>query len=272
MVLREASSPIANSSCRRSAELRIRRQKAGGNARGSVSVSTRGSAPRRRRAPTPGELLPLLHCTSVTVLGQVAVRCAGHRRCPNSSTVTDSASAAAALHKEVSRTRCEVPAGLRRPPSAGAGLAGEDRPVRPAYLGGFQVAGDPDHASSRKRFRLSRPTGRRRPPARVNEALWTIGVARSAGVGRGRWSGARLSRPSGAARGAAQRHARQLESVLREHLCALTERSEVLAGSSSRRSSTSTRCRARSTGTPSRAPPTGTPMAGGRGGRRPNWC
>ena len=113
--------------CRRSAELRIRRQKAGGNARGSASVSTRGSAPRRRRAPTPGELLPLLHCTSVTVLGQVAVRCAGHRRCPNSSTVTDSASAAAALHKEVSRTRCEVPAGLRRPPSAGAGLAGEDR-------------------------------------------------------------------------------------------------------------------------------------------------
>jgi hypothetical protein len=185
MVLREPSSPIANSSCRRSAELRIRRQKAGGNARGSVSVSTRGSAPRRRRAPTPGELLPLLHCTSVTVLGRVAVRCAGQRRCPNSSTITDSASAAAALHKEVSRTRCEVPAGLRRPPSAGAGLAGEDRPVRPAYLGGFQVAGDPDHASSRKRFRLSRPTGRRRPPARVNEALWTIGMlARSAGVGR----------------------------------------------------------------------------------------
>lgn len=136
MVLREASSPIANSSCRRSAELRIRRQKAGGNAGGSVSVSTRGSAPRRRRAPTPGELLPLLHCTSVTVLGRVAVRCAGHRRCPNSSTVTDSASAAAALHKEVTRTRCEVSAGLRHPPSVGAGLVGEDRPARPAYLGG----------------------------------------------------------------------------------------------------------------------------------------
>src|SRR4051812_12963341 len=47
-------------------------------------------------------------------------------------------------------------------------------------------------------------------------------------------------------------HARQLESVLREHLCALGERSELLAGIEHRRSSTSTRCYARSTDTPNR--------------------
>lgn len=185
MVLREASSPIANSSKPQVGRIAHPPSEGRRKRKGKCLGLDKGVGTAARRAPTPGELLPLLHCTSVTVLGQVAVRCAGHRRCPNSSTVTDSASAAAALHKEVSRTRCEVPAGLRRPPSAGAGLAGEDRPVRPAYLGGFQVAGDPDHASSRKRFRLSRPTGRRRPPARVNEALWTIGLlARSAGVGR----------------------------------------------------------------------------------------
>jgi len=56
-------------------------------------------------------------------------------------------------------------------------------------------------------------------------------------------------------------HARQLESVLREHLVALCERVDLLAGAESRCSSTSTRCSARSTGTPNRAPRTDTPRS-----------
>ena len=56
-------------------------------------------------------------------------------------------------------------------------------------------------------------------------------------------------------------HARQLESVLREHLSRWPSAPSCWPGSTSRRSSTSTRCCARSTGTPSRAPPTGTPRS-----------
>src|SRR3954452_6417251 len=56
-------------------------------------------------------------------------------------------------------------------------------------------------------------------------------------------------------------HARQLESVLREHLVTLAERTRCWPGWPIRRSSTSTRCCARSTGTPNRAPPTGTPRS-----------
>jgi hypothetical protein len=56
-------------------------------------------------------------------------------------------------------------------------------------------------------------------------------------------------------------HARQLESVLREHLVALCERVDLLPGAQVRTFSTSTRCRARSTATPNRVPATGTPRS-----------
>jgi hypothetical protein len=56
-------------------------------------------------------------------------------------------------------------------------------------------------------------------------------------------------------------HARQLESVLRQHLGALAERTELLVGINEQGSSTSTRCCARSTGTPSKAPPTARPRS-----------
>ena len=56
-------------------------------------------------------------------------------------------------------------------------------------------------------------------------------------------------------------HARQLESVLGEHLVALCDRVDLLPGPMSGRSSTSTRCCARSTGTPNRARATGTPRS-----------
>ena len=48
-------------------------------------------------------------------------------------------------------------------------------------------------------------------------------------------------------------HARQLESVLREHLAALGERVDLLAGADVRHSSMSTRCCVRCTGAPNRA-------------------
>ena len=57
-------------------------------------------------------------------------------------------------------------------------------------------------------------------------------------------------------------HARQLESVLREHLVALCGRVALLPGDGEQRVfSTSIRCCARSTDTPNRAPPTGTPRS-----------
>ena len=58
-------------------------------------------------------------------------------------------------------------------------------------------------------------------------------------------------------------HARQLESVLREHLIALCERVRLLRAPISGHSSTSTHCCARSTDTPNKAPATGIPRSPG---------
>ena len=59
-------------------------------------------------------------------------------------------------------------------------------------------------------------------------------------------------------------HARQLESVLREHLGALCERWICCLVPMGGRSSISTRCCVRSTDTPNKAPATGTPRSAGK--------